>query len=194
MIDALDATTFAIMETALESVPAQEVASVKTKECTKEGPLITYVQQIDIKVLCGVKGCAAKAEELERNPPATFISEVINAAIEDGSFGSTLEEQAKECKGDCGALAEVTAEPVKVVAGPLVLNTLSPSISPTSPSPTVSPSSSSTNVPTNSQSKSPVINAPTDSPLTSTTSSSPTSSRPTVSPSSSSTTKSVSCC
>ena len=143
VIDALDATTFVIMETALESDPAQEVASVDTKECTKDGSVITYVQEIKINVKCGSDSCEDTAKELERNPPATFISEVINMAIEDGIFGSTLEEQAKECEGDCGALAEVTAEPVTVIAGPLVLNTLSPSVSRTSSSPTVSPTSSS---------------------------------------------------
>ena len=94
---------------------------------------------------CGPGGCAAKAAELEANPPADQIKDVINKAIDDGSFGATLQTNAAETCGEgCGELEGATANPVIVEAGPLVFNTLSPSVSPTSSSPTsLSPSSPS---------------------------------------------------
>ena len=168
MIDALDETTFDIIASALKDDPNQEVTSVDTKECTKVGSVLTYVQKVVIKVLCGSDSCEAKAEELEDNPPAAVIADVINEAIEDGTFGATLKTNAADTCGDeCGELEGATSKPVTVVVGPLVFNTLSPSVSPTSSSPTISPTSSS-----------PMTASPTMK--------SPTSSSPT--------TKSVSCC
>ena len=137
VIDALDKTTFAIVASALEDDSSQEVTSVKTKECTKDGSVITYVQEVKINVLCGSGGCEATAEELKDNPPAAAIADVINEAIKDGSFVATLQTKA----GD--ELDGATAKEVIVVAGPLVFNTLPPSVSPTSSSPTVNPTSSS---------------------------------------------------
>ena len=168
VIDALDETTFDIIASALKDDPNQEVTSVHTKECTKVRSVIKYVQEVVIKVLCGSDSCEAKAEELETYPPAAVIADVINEAIEDGTFGSTLQTNAADtCGKECGELDGATSKPVTVVVGPLVFNTLSPSVSPTSSSPTISPTSSSP------ATASPMMKSPT---------------------SSSPTTKSVSCC
>ena len=94
-------------------------------------------KKLNINVLCGSGGCEATAEELEDNPPAAVIAGVINEAIENGSFSTALQTNAAEsCDGGCDELEGAKVKPVTVVAGPLVLNTLSPSVSPTSSSPT----------------------------------------------------------
>jgi len=144
VIDALDETTFAIVVSALKDDPSQEVTSVDTKECTRDGSVITYVQKVDIKASCGSSGCEAKAAELEDYPPAAVIKDAINEAIEDGTFVATLQKKAADtCGAECGELDGAISKPVTVVVGPLVFNTLSPSVSPTSSSPTISPTSSS---------------------------------------------------
>ena len=135
VIDALDKAVFDIMTSALKDDLNQEVMSVDTKECTKEGTLVTYIQEIIIKVLCGSDGCGATAAELEDNPPAAAIQDIINTAIDDGSFSTALQASAEECDAECDELDGAKSKPVTVEAGSLVLNTLSPSVSPTSSSP-----------------------------------------------------------
>ena len=120
------------MEPALSS--DQELKSIDTVACTRDGSSLIVTQELEISVTC-VKSCEATAADLDSsNELANAISTTLDEAIESNNFTRTLQENAANCKPEsqCTDLARATVdEPSTVEAGEVAVITLAPSPSPT---------------------------------------------------------------
>ena len=130
-ISALEETTKSIVEPALSS--DQELKSIDTVACSRDGPSLIVTQEIEISVNC-VQSCEATAADLETsNELADTISDTLDEAIVSNNFTRTLQENAAKCKPEpCTELALATVDdPPTVEAGEVAVITLAPSPSPT---------------------------------------------------------------
>ena len=130
-ISALEETTKSIVASALSS--DQELKSIDTVACIRDGPSLIVTQELEISVTC-VQSCETAAADLVASNLADTISDTLDEAIESNNFTSALQENAAKCKpeSECTDLAGATVdEPPIVEAGEVAVITLAPSPSPT---------------------------------------------------------------
>ena len=110
----------------------QELKSIDTVACSRDGPSLIVTQELEISVNCGLS-CEVAAAELETSNLADTISDTLDEAIVSNNFTRTLQENAAKCKPEpCTDLAGATVdEPPIIEAGEVAVITLAPSPSPT---------------------------------------------------------------
>ena len=110
----------------------QELKSIDTVACSRDGPSLIVTQELEISVNC-VKSCEATAADLVASNLADTISDTLDEAIESNNFTSALQENAANCKPEpCTDLASATVDETPIVeAGEVAVITLAPSPSPT---------------------------------------------------------------
>ena len=131
-ISALEETTKGIVAPALSF--DQELKSIDTVACTRDGPSLIVTQELEISVTCGLS-CEATAADLESsNELADTISATLVQAIDSNNFTSALRENAANCEpaSKCSDLTLATVDDSPTVeAGEVAVITLAPSPSPT---------------------------------------------------------------
>ena len=131
-ISALEETTKSIVAPALSS--DQELKSIDTVACIRDGPSLIVTQELEISVTCNQSCEATAADLVSSNELADTISDTLDEAIVSNNFTRTLQENAANCERalECSILASASVdEPPTVEAGEVAVITLAPSPSPT---------------------------------------------------------------